>query len=414
MAIKFELPSNIGDISVTNQTVTGTFTLDGYIINPSGATNNQVLKYNGSSFIAADEMASTGMSIGGAITSGTAKSILFVDASGNLGQNNTNLFFNYSTLSLQSYAFDSISGSDPLRLGSLTASAVNIGRAGINVTSTGSFTITDGAQSLTFTESGGLNFYGFVMNFSLGGPTITSPGTYDLYLWRAGQKVIVNADSLIPNSNNTKNFGSSSAQWHDGYFGGNLVLDGYGIDLSDGATANQVLKYDGAKFVAADTVQELFFDNISFASAHSPSTSAGSNTTGIDFVFTENATVTGVKFYWAGGSAVTIRCKLWTLADTTQQKTVDVNVSSAGIYTGTFSSSYSASPWIRYNVSMWETSGTNYTKFTDANGIQPVFPFICGQHIIIMHTRKYASGDSFPSVVSGSENYPTQPVYTVP
>jgi hypothetical protein len=165
---------------------------------------------------------------------------------------------------------------------------------------------------------------------------------------------------------------------------------------------------------SGSSVPEFFLDNISFGAASSPSTSAGSYTTGINFTLTSNATITGIKFYWAGGSAVTIRCKLWTISDSTQQKTVDVAVSAVGTYTGTFSSSYSATAWVRYNVSIWETSGTNYTKFSDGNNLQPVFPYIMGQHIIMLNPKMYSSGDAIPATAAGSENYAVQPVYTVP
>jgi len=252
MAVKFEIPSGVDSFTTVDHTVTGTFTLDGYVINPANATSGQILKYNGSSFVAANETGGGGMAIGGAVGSGTAKSILFVDASGNLAQNNTNLFFNYSTLELQAYAFDSISGSDPLRLGTTTAASVSIGHSSINLNLTGLLNVTDGAQSLTFNASAGLSFFGFKMDFSGGGPTITSPGTYDLYLWRAGQNVILKGDNIIPDSTNTKNLGSASAQWKDGYFGGKIILDGYNLDLSAGAITNQVLQYDGSEFVASD------------------------------------------------------------------------------------------------------------------------------------------------------------------
>ncbi len=54
MSIKFEIPS-ILKIITSDITVTGNLIVDGYIINPSNAIINQVLKYNGSSFIAQDE-----------------------------------------------------------------------------------------------------------------------------------------------------------------------------------------------------------------------------------------------------------------------------------------------------------------------------------------------------------------------
>ncbi len=142
MSIKFEIPST------ANHTVTGTFTLDGYVINPSNATTGQVLKYNGSSFVAADETGGGG-SIGASVGSSTPKSVLFINALGQLAQDNTNLFYEYgpgdSALQLRVYGLDSISGSDPLRLGTVVASEINIGRNGIDTNLDGNV-IVDGYQ----------------------------------------------------------------------------------------------------------------------------------------------------------------------------------------------------------------------------------------------------------------------------
>ncbi len=81
---KLEIPGNIENFSSINHTVTGTFTLDGYVIDPSNATTGQVLKYNGSSFVADNEAG--GSTIGSLVSGGTSTYVLYVDGSANLAQ----------------------------------------------------------------------------------------------------------------------------------------------------------------------------------------------------------------------------------------------------------------------------------------------------------------------------------------
>jgi len=67
-------------------------TVDGFTIDLSGgATSNQVIQYNGTSFVSIIPT----VSIGEGVTNSLAKSILFADGSGNLGQDNAN--FNWDS-----------------------------------------------------------------------------------------------------------------------------------------------------------------------------------------------------------------------------------------------------------------------------------------------------------------------------
>jgi len=74
--------------------------LDGYNIDLSaGATSGQVLQYNGTAFIAQTNSAT--VNIGSAIGSSTPKSVLFIDSSGNLAQNNADFNWDNTNLILQ-------------------------------------------------------------------------------------------------------------------------------------------------------------------------------------------------------------------------------------------------------------------------------------------------------------------------
>jgi hypothetical protein len=81
----------------------------------------------------------------------------------------------------------------------------------------------------------------------------TANSSFTIFIGAAANTLSLGSGSVVPAADNTQQFGSSSFRWHDGYFGGQIVLDGYRIDLSAGAVTNQVLTYDGTKFAAANS-----------------------------------------------------------------------------------------------------------------------------------------------------------------
>lgn len=221
----------------------------------------------------------------------------------------------------------------------------------------------------------------------------------------------------------------------------NPVIDGYTIDLSAGATTNQVLQYDGTKFKAATVSSgagaseygftlKNYYDNLAINKA------AGSSNEvhGTQFYFTTAATITGANFYWGDATSKTVRVKLWAADGGTLLKTVDVAVNGVGWYTATFASSYSAPAWTSYVISHWETSGALSWKWnmrgvtTNAgppnnmdpfgwNGTQgnaPPAPWQAGAHFFWQSWALWATGDVIPVTNAGTERYAIEPVFTVP
>lgn len=213
------------------------------------------------------------------------------------------------------------------------------------------------------------------------------------------------------------------------------VVDGYQIDLSAGATTNQVLQYDGYKFKAATATSSgasefawtlrNYYDNL----ALNKGAGSANEVHGSAFFFTSAATVTGAQFYWGDATSKTIRVKLWDNSGN-QLKSVDVAVNGAGWYTATFASSYSASPWIGYVVSHWETSGALSWKFNMRgsagsplavnfdtwNGTNSGTPpcYQAGAHFYWLAWNLWSTGDVIPTTGAGSEKYAIEPVFTVP
>jgi hypothetical protein len=251
-----------GDAHVSGTlTVDGTLSTDGYTIDLSaGATTNQVLQYNGTAFVAAN--ASGGGSTDGYVFLGTQ-----AQQFGTSG--NTDGFIQFHSsgtfigVAASSTMLAALPGTASLRVGgadiiTATSSAVtmakdvlpasndtfSLGSTGANwhdgyfagtvltpiVSSTGTLTLTGNGGSLT--QNGNLTtLVGGTLAFNFGaGPTIDSSGGYDLYLWHAGQNIVVQADSLIPAVNNTRSLGDASHNWFDGYFS-NSVKVGTGITL---------------------------------------------------------------------------------------------------------------------------------------------------------------------------------------
>jgi len=152
MSIKFEIPTaNLGDATTVNHTVTGTFTVDGYIINPSGANSGQILRYNGSSFIASSE---TSVGIGSSF-GGTTKSILYIDGS-NLAQDNSNFAWDFTNHRL---GIGTNAPSYPLHVvgDSYLTSRLIINASSASVSGSGAGTIryNTSTNHLEFSENGG-------------------------------------------------------------------------------------------------------------------------------------------------------------------------------------------------------------------------------------------------------------------
>ena len=139
-------------------------------------------------------------------------------------------------------------------------------------------------------------------------------------------------------------------------------------------------------------------------------------TCGIDFAVTAAATLTGIKFRWAGGGgALSVKASLWEIAGGAALRTVTVAVNAAATVTATFASSYSLVPWKHYVVGIYETTGAKFNRF-DPTGlwVPPNLNFgPAGAHFLLGQWRWIAL-DGAPLTTIQSEGYPVEPVYTVP
>lgn len=166
-------------VSGTKLTVAGHLGVDGYTIDLSaGATSNQVLQYNGTSFVAATVSAGGTITLTGAVTGSGTSSIATTLASSVVGISN---FTASGTPSSTTYLRGDNTWSTP----------------------SGAGTVTSVATDSTLT----------------GGP-ITGSGTLGINLsnantWAATQTV----QALTPSANNTYDLGTAAAVWKDGYFG---------------------------------------------------------------------------------------------------------------------------------------------------------------------------------------------------
>ncbi len=168
----------------------------------------------------------------------------------------------------------------------------------------------------------------------------------------------------------------------------------------------------------------MFYSPVLVGKAHATALAVFSATVGRAYSFDDTVSITGLKFWWSGGGgALTVKCQLWDPAGVSQ-KTVNVAVNAAGIYTATW-----ATPWVipgadvggRYMFSTWETSGTYYQntagvlnpEMADASG-GALTPAVLMGHHVMMATPKgvdpgpncYSVGDALPTITqNGLTNY---------
>lgn len=151
-----------------------------------------------------------------------------------------------------------------------------------------------------------------------------------------------------------------------------------------------------------------------------PGEGAGNFTTGISFQVTRQVTVSGIRFYKAGGTTRTYRAKLRNAAGATLA-TVDVACTSTGVYIATFASAQvltqEAGSSATYKVSIYELTGSFYTRIaTGSPCILPAasggttFPFLASRSVIVKHLGAFAGGDANPASEAAGERYPVEPV----
>lgn len=154
----------------------------------------------------------------------------------------------------------------------------------------------------------------------------------------------------------------------------------------------------------------------------------GSFTVGGKLKFTHTLTVTGGRFYWAGGvGAKTVVVTLWDPSNASVGSG-SVAVNSAGVYSVTFSSSVSvlsANVMKVYTIGMWDNSGNGYTRLVGAG--YPLIPgrsdsssalsVLASPHVMWTGMYFNGAGNSQPTTSSlggSTEFYPVEPTYTIP
>ena len=189
------------------------------------------------------------------------------------------------------------------------------------------------------------------------------------------------------------------------------------LNFADGLTvavdtANQryTVTADEVELPAARLVNYSAVDNVVTVT---PLNLSGNFTVGTEFCVTPGAaiTITGVRFYWAGGAA-TVRCKIWEAAG--QLATVDLAVGGAGYFSALFATPY-ALPTSKFNKSLHATvwNSANYPKVSAAEEAwYPARPFYDGARIFWKHWGKYAIGDA--NITSSEIGcFPVEPILTL-
>lgn len=152
---------------------------------------------------------------------------------------------------------------------------------------------------------------------------------------------------------------------------------------------------------------------LALVAAHSvafPAIGAGSFSAGMKFCARRTGqTCTGVRFYWSGATARTVKVTIW--KGGAAQKTVNVAVNGAGYYTGTFASAASITQNEEWYVTAWENSGTEYTVYQTAVPLPPRSAYL--RDYVVLDPCIYAVGDAQPNTTpSTDDTYPVEPIVT--
>lgn len=169
----------------------------------------------------------------------------------------------------------------------------------------------------------------------------------------------------------------------------------------------------GSVLLPADDTTYSFVNNL--AGSGSPSMgSFASFTQGVSFMPLRQRVITGVRF-WCNLSVVDdFKVSLWEansgsrLADGTA--TVPTG---AGYYEINFSTPYSmfeSDIGTEMRVTIYHTTGTQYPRTLSTGGFMPAVPFVAGIYIQ-SDFNLFASGDAYPTSVSGSESYMVEPIF---
>jgi hypothetical protein len=173
-----------------------------------------------------------------------------------------------------------------------------------------------------------------------------------------------------------------------------------------------------AAWASAGGGTELFWDQAGYVANNSPLLGASNASVGIEITFDASVTATGIKTFWQGSSAVTLKASVWAVSGGIRLASGTLAVTSSGSYTIPFSSTAMLTPFALYVFSVYETTGTNFTYTnTLSNGIPNGVPgtaFVSGAHSVFIAKDLFNSGDAIPNTSAGVNIYPVTPQYTVP
>lgn len=131
--------------------------------------------------------------------------------------------------------------------------------------------------------------------------------------------------------------------------------------------------------------------------------SGGDYTVGTEFCALRSGQVcTGMRFRWGGAIARTIKCALWKKGAGIQ-KTIDVSVTAAGIYTATWSGSQAITANETWIVSIWEKSGAEFMPQSSTITRLPSRPLRLRDYLVINPSVYYnPSGDGEPNTTGST------------
>jgi hypothetical protein len=129
--------------------------------------------------------------------------------------------------------------------------------------------------------------------------------------------------------------------------------------------------------------------------------SGGSFTVGTEFCAVRSGqTCTGMRFRWGGAIARTVKCALWKKGAGIQ-KTADVSVTAAGIYTASWGA-HSITRNETWIVSIWEKSGAEFMPQTSTLTRVMPRPTRLRNYVITNPSVYYATGGDGEPDTTGS------------